>query len=336
MTIETLATCTQCGFDVTGMGRCPRCGSQVSRPHGTPTARFVSNATWRSKTNWDRLSLTPRMQKVLSQAVVDEGTAPVAEGASKALAVRGLCSADGALTPAGRVCGISLLPLATQCKVLGLELQHMRCGHSKSPELALMETYASASHPCCFTEGGILFVALYSLCFEQLLKLGNAKWGNAQYSVSLFGKARTPVQSWMYSSFMVYQEFMSKTPDLEARLLEDIACVSVAQAMTNFEVLQSWQVSETWFPHGYVGLTADLVRSVLELLPRQALVEVCRLFFSDPYAYVKGWPDLTLVESGAVRFVEVKTTDRLHRSQIITIPAMKAAGLTMIVARVER
>jgi hypothetical protein len=82
-----------------------------------------------------------------------------------------------------------------------------------------------------------------------------------------------------------------------------------------------------------------------EFLPTSSALEADLLvdigsvsvFFSDPYAYAKGWPYLTLVEVGEVRFIEVKTTDRLHISQIITIGKMKrAAGLGITVARVAR
>ena len=239
------------------------------------------------------------------------------------------------LTDAGRVCGIALLPLREQCRILGLQLRdHPRHRTQKSPELELMDAYAAASVPCCFTQGGILFVALYSLCFERLFHLGTAKWASAGYTATIMGKTRTPVQSWMYSSVIVYQEFLQSTDDLEGNLLSDIASVSVGDAMRNFEVLQSWQSNSTWFPHSYVGLTRELVELVLDLLLRRTLVDIARLFFSDPYAYVKGWPDLTLVENGEVQFVEVKTTDRLHASQIITIGEMKAAaGVNVSVVR---
>jgi len=198
-----------------------------------------------------------------------------------------------------------------------------------------MDAYRLAGVPCCFTEGGIVFVALYALCFERLFHLGKSKWGSADYTATVRGKARTPVQSWMYSSVIVYQEFLSTTVDLEGELLRDIASVSVGQAMKSFDRLRSWQSDEKWFPHSYVGMTQELVQLVLERLPRATLVEIARLFFSDPHAYVKGWPDLTVIEGGEVRFVEVKTVDCFHASQIITIGDMKAAtGLNVTVTRV--
>jgi hypothetical protein len=253
----------------------------------------------------------------------------------KALAARGLCLADGTLTEPGRVLSISVLPLAKQCQILGVPVDECRVDRAKSsPERALMDAYIAAGTPCCFTEGGIVLVALYSLCFERLFRLGAAKWGDANYIVTAMGKTRTPVQSMMYSSVIVYQEFLRTNVGLEDDLLRDIASVSVPEAMKNFEVLQSWQLTESWYPHSYVGMTPGLVQLVLETLPRASLVEIARLFFSDPHAYAKGWPDLTLVESGEVRFIEVKTGDCLDPSQIITIGEMRAAaGLSVTITR---
>lgn len=266
--------------------------------------------------------------------VLETGTTEPSASTLKPLVARGLCSPDGTLTAVGHVLAISQVPLAQQCHILGLPLSEVPADLSQpSPERTLMDAYIRAGTPCCFTEGGIVFVALYSLCFERLLRLGTAKWGDADYTATMMGKTRTPVQSMMYSSVIVYQEFLPWI-GLEDELLGDIEGVSVGQAMNNFEVLQSWQSGNDWFPHGYVGLTPELVRLVLETLPRSSLVEIARLFFTDPHAYVKGWPDLTVVESGQVRFIEVKTSDRLHVSQIITIGEMKnAAGLNMAVTR---
>ncbi len=39
----------------------------------------------------------------------------------------------------------------------------------------------------------------------------------------------------------------------------------------------------------------------------------------DPYLFRNGWPDLTLVRDGRVKFIEIKTTDRLHHTQFTTI-----------------
>jgi hypothetical protein len=46
---------------------------------------------------------------------------------------------------------------------------------------------------------------------------------------------------------------------------------------------------------------------------------IAKRFAGDAYAYRAGWPDITAIRDGEVLFREVKTTDKLHRSQLETI-----------------
>lgn len=51
-------------------------------------------------------------------------------------------------------------------------------------------------------------------------------------------------------------------------------------------------------------------------LGAQGLASIAEVFVQNPYDYRAGWPDLTLAGEYGVRFVEVKTTDRFHESQV--------------------
>ncbi|WP_371264495.1 VRR-NUC domain-containing protein, partial [Salmonella enterica] len=55
------------------------------------------------------------------------------------------------------------------------------------------------------------------------------------------------------------------------------------------------------------------------------------------YQYRSGWPDLTLIRDKSIKFVEVKTTDNLHKSQLTTIPViLDVLPNTIVVCRVKR
>jgi len=45
-------------------------------------------------------------------------------------------------------------------------------------------------------------------------------------------------------------------------------------------------------------------------------------FSVDSYRYRSGWPDLTIGDKKQIELVEVKTTDKLHGSQLYTIPML--------------
>ena len=72
-------------------------------------------------------------------------------------------------------------------------------------------------------------------------------------------------------------------------------------------------------------------------LIRQLFVDVAKKFSEDPYTYRSGWPDLIIVKGKEVKFIEVKTTDKLHKSQLVTIPTFrKIIPYDFSVCRVSR
>ena len=73
----------------------------------------------------------------------------------------------------------------------------------------------------------------------------------------------------------------------------------------------------------YPELTEAAIGSIFTALGGKALREITRTIAEDPYQYRAGWPDLTLAKGENMLWVEVKTTDKLHMSQIITMTKMK-------------
>lgn len=274
------------------------------------------------------------MRKALRKSVREHAPVSATAATVAALAARGLCNPGGGLTDKGTVASLALLPLQDQCNLLAVPLVDVPCSPGKRPELTAKRKLESEGHEVCFTEGGILTVTLYCLAFTRLRKLGEQVWGGLDYERELFGKRQTPVQSWMYAGLMSYIELLPACPNLENLMVADIAKTSRSDMLANFDVLHSWQINENWFPYNYVGLTRSLVGRIYDALGPEALAAIARLLFLDPYAYVKGWPDIAAVRSNELRLVEVKTTDKLIPSQLITIPDMiRVADLSVVVWR---
>jgi hypothetical protein len=82
----------------------------------------------------------------------------------------------------------------------------------------------------------------------------------------------------------------------------------------NFSEIISYKSVQEVYP----DLSIKFAQLFVNKLSRKVLVFVADRLFEAPYKYRKGWPDLTLINNEEVRFVEVKTTDRLHQSQIQT------------------
>lgn len=60
----------------------------------------------------------------------------------------------------------------------------------------------------------------------------------------------------------------------------------------------------------------SFINSVAQVFKPGFVADIAEIFMSRPYEYRAGWPDLTIVKDGRVSFVEVKTKDKLHTSQI--------------------
>lgn len=64
------------------------------------------------------------------------------------------------------------------------------------------------------------------------------------------------------------------------------------------------------------ALDATFMLELYELLGPERLAAIAAIFVEKPYDYRAGWPDLTLIGPSGLRFVEVKTTDLFHDSQV--------------------
>lgn len=97
-------------------------------------------------------------------------------------------------------------------------------------------------------------------------------------------------------------------------ILEAIGNAGAAEVRRNFEAIYAAGVNEY-----YPGVAIELIEQLHAALGGAQLASIAARFASDAYCYRAGWPDLTAVRDGEVLFREVKTTDKLHRSQIETI-----------------
>ena len=65
---------------------------------------------------------------------------------------------------------------------------------------------------------------------------------------------------------------------------------------------------------------------------------VLKMYFTNPLAYnYRGWPDLFVAREQGAYFIEVKTTDKLHLNQLVTIPDLvNCADLAVKIIQLSR
>lgn len=268
--------------------------------------------TWRTTYSWDRVKLTPVMQRSLRRAALTGILSEASRTTMRALEARGLCN-EGRLTQEGKVVAISLFDLRKQCNLLALPHKIWHLPKAQRPELAVMAAISQTGCKVAYCEGGAITLLVYCLCFERLCRLGMKHWGNARTA-----------QSFMYTSIMCYADLLGEHPDLPEQMLDDIANTGEPEVICAFDTLKSWQGSrEGWAFRDWVGVDRELIQVLFRALGNARCAAIARCFLEDPYAYSKGWPDLVWVDDSRVGLIEVKTTDRLHPSQIITICEMR-------------
>ena len=126
-----------------------------------------------------------------------------------------------------------------------------------------------------------------------------------------------------------FEDFVKDHTKIMDDLKETIATVTRNEFQRNYRTL---------FPKGYCWFGAEekFVTQIFDSLGNERLAQFFGAILVDPYAFSQGWPDLTVIGDDDFQFVEVKEKDKLTISQLITIPAIKAANIPVKVLQVSR
>lgn len=248
---------------------------------------------------WVNDALTKTMRKGLMALVRDTGER-VQGGTLGALRKRGLVGGDGQPTELGATVALISMPITEQCQRIGIGFEEIESSVKEQPairalDLAQMDGWRGAA-----CEGGTILTLLKAASFPALVRLAQRLPYLADQAESMASSAYFEAQLKEGSAEEVAAEILRATP------------ASVREA---FGKIYRGYIVEQFF-----GLSANLMVELLEALGRDLLRSLVLAIGKDPYEYRKGWPDLTLVRDFQVRFIEVKTSDRLHASQLVTIP----------------
>lgn len=217
----------------------------------------------------------------------------------------GICDNSGNITEKGRVVFISGLSLEEQCKVLGIKLQHESIKINGKAETSVLKFYNKQGYQGCNSEGAIIGVILYCLCCKKL------------FPMDLVRVKRDSGYSQGFIDFTEYSE------DYQFELINLIENADEKMVRRNFKKIlkkQHYFFKKLW---EIQGIYEDLVIKIYNALGNEEFVNIGKLYFNNPFIYHKGWPDLIIVKDNKAKFIEVKTKDKLRRSQIITISDLK-------------
>jgi hypothetical protein len=269
--------------------------------------------------------LSPAMQTALKQLVVTKRGSPQSTTCQtiEALRHRRLINADATPTEPGVVLGLSLASLGQQCEILGIQTERVYLQKRYAdPAVDGMYYFARRGNQCCYSEGIVLKKILYCLYFHRLASLTKEGW--KQFMAGL-GTLPLAIGLGLFD----FEDYVKNYDTIEGELIETVMRSNRNIFLSNYREL---------FKKGFCWFGADelFAAQVFDILGTEQLAKIVRVLLTDPYAYATGWPDLMVIRENEVEFVEVKTSDKLIISQLITIHAMiESAGLNVQVLQIS-
>lgn len=282
--------------------------------HITKELLRVDWKSWKYRgMKYGHTKLTPVMRKSLKTLLLGKGRKPQS-CTIEALRWRGLVDEEGNLTDHGRILSLTRLSLKQQCQFLDLPFEDWHANSLDSPEEAVQTMLEEQGIQACFVEN------TFGLFIDYLM-------GDALVAVSeRLGKR-------VYTLNLPYDPelFFWVKRDLEKYLdrLDNNHCQTNLAMCTPF--LQTIIMDET--PSQLYRLFDEMYRS----LRIEKVKSLLRMYFANPLAYnYRGWPDLFVAGKQGAYCIEVKTTDKLHLNQLVTIPDLvRCAGLPVKVIRLS-
>ncbi|RFC33010.1 MAG: hypothetical protein DID91_2727703146 [Candidatus Nitrotoga sp. MKT] len=195
---------------------------------------------------------------------------------------------------------VAQLPLIEQCLQLGIAHEKIEgLQYGKKPEIDALNHYLDQGFIGAYCEGGPVLLLIRAAALDVLAQFN---FRNRSDACTRFTEAQ----------LTIYKE----SSEL---ILNAIRNIDEAQLVRHFNEIYMFPQIPKYYP----GLSANIMSSLFAAIGAERLARITAAVMENPYSYRAGWPDLTMVKDSVMFWAEIKTTDRLHMSQIMTIYRMK-------------
>ena len=252
------------------------------------------------------MKMTKNMNIAISSIYLNNSIKKINNSTLKALLNRNYLDTDLRITESGKVYVISRMSLIKQCSELSLNIENIEVSYKSKPELVALQYYKSQGFNGVNSEGLGVLTVLKALMLDELLKYEPFD-GCPEYMM------RSVVCTTYLESLLV--NLNNNFNELATSIIN----VSRNRFKNNFEDILKYKDDDP----DYKKLSIEFAISMYDALTKDNFISILRKVLEDPYTYRNGWCDLTLIKSNKLYFIEVKTSDKLHSSQLITIQAMR-------------
>lgn len=240
--------------------------------------------------------LSKRMRGAL-RVLLEGECAGISSATLKALMSRGLVDESSALTKGGRDRALTLVPLKTQCSMLGILYSEIDVPVSiKNPESKALKHYRKQGYNGIAGEGTPILVLIKAAILDFAVENRKAYESRAD-CCRVYVEAHLEIHKEKKDE-IVKIVAKSKTRRIKKNLKEILAVFDPPGSVERF--------------------TVPVLLDLYKKLGRENIVKILEALLEDPYGYRKGWPDIIIWNKSEIRWVEIKAKDKLHSSQIST------------------
>ncbi|MDF1877691.1 hypothetical protein JHD47_07665 [Sulfurimonas sp. SAG-AH-194-L11] len=203
-------------------------------------------------------------------------------------------------TPKNSEGEIVKMSLVKQCEALKLPLHKIDLAYNGKVEIALVKHFEQYGYTGAYIEGKAIFTTLKGYLLKVLTKFNH-------------------LNSKEDAAFRYLEASLSLTAEHINAYLQEIEDINRNTFVENMKYI----LNIPFIQKDCSGLTLEFAVAFFEALDRQVLKNLLLEILKNPYKYRNGWCDVTLIKAKKVRFIEVKTSDKLHDNQIFTIPKIR-------------
>jgi hypothetical protein len=196
---------------------------------------------------------------------------------------------------------IAKLPLAEQC--IKLDITHEKLidfPFGKKPEIDALNHFCAQGFVGAYCEGKPILLLIRAAALNILAQL---HFNGRSSACTFYTEAQ--LQHYSESSELI---------------LDAVRNANAAQIESHFNEMYKLPGMSGDYP----GLSTKIMSALFTAIGAERLAQITKAVMENPYLYRAGWPDLTMARGSEMLWVEIKTTDRLHLSQIMTIFRMKS------------
>ena len=95
------------------------------------------------------------------------------------------------------------------------------------------------------------------------------------------------------------------------RIVDKIRGATTEDIRRHFSEIHSKSLYSTLYPE----MSIDGLLAIWQSIGATGWAKIAEAFLIDPYTFRAGWPDLSVASGNSLRFIEIKTSDKLHSSQ---------------------